>query len=138
MCAPPTREDRYPRTPYLGSLHDCWWEGRFTGTIRERWSEALCSLAAINGSRFRNCVFAERNRIGGAHKKRGSQRPRKTLRREIHAAQEVLEARVGAEGIVLRLRLQQEHPPLVLLIRLVEQREGLLFIAQSYVNNRPI
>jgi len=47
-------------------------------------------------SRFRNCAFAERNRIGGAHKKRGSQRPRVTLRWETHAAQEFPEARGGA------------------------------------------
>jgi hypothetical protein len=46
-------------------------------------------------SRFRNCVCTERNRIGGARKKWGSQRPRATLRREIHAAQEFLDARVG-------------------------------------------
>ena len=29
----------------------------------------------------------------------GSQRPRATLRREVHAAQQVLEARVGAQGV---------------------------------------
>lgn len=33
-----------------------------------------------------NCVCAEWNRIGGAAKKRGSQKPRATLRREVHAA----------------------------------------------------
>jgi len=57
--------------------------------------------------RFRNCVCAERSRIGGARKKWGSQKPRATLRREVHTAQEVLEARVGARGLfqlcVLRL-----------------------------------
>ena len=47
----------------------------------------------------RNSVCGERNRIGGARKKRGSQKPRATLRREIHAAQEVLEARVGAHEV---------------------------------------
>ena len=39
-----------------------------------------------------NCVCTERNRLGGAGKKRGSQRPRAILGREIHAAQEVSEA----------------------------------------------
>jgi hypothetical protein len=51
----------------------------------------------MHASRFRNCAFAERSSIGGARKKGGSQRPRAALRREIHAAQEALEARVGAD-----------------------------------------
>jgi len=46
-------------------------------------------------SRFRDCVCAEQNRIGGAHKKWGSQKLRATLRWEIHAAQEALEAWPG-------------------------------------------
>jgi hypothetical protein len=50
----------------------------------------------MHAGRFRDCVCAERNRIGGARKKRGSQRPRGTLPREIHVAQEGLEARGGA------------------------------------------
>ena len=50
-------------------------------------------------SRFRDCAFAERNSIGGARKKEGSQRARATLRREIHVAKEALEARVGARGL---------------------------------------
>ena len=49
-------------------------------------------------SGFRNCAFTERNRMGGARKKRGGQKPQATLRREIHAAQEALEARAGARG----------------------------------------
>ena len=58
----------------------------FTGTIWQRWSEGLCSLVVMYASRSRNCVCAERNRIGGARKKRGSQKPRATLRWEIHPA----------------------------------------------------
>ena len=50
---------------------------------------------AMHASRFRNCVYTERNRIGGRHEKRGSQKLLATLRREVHAAQEVLEAQVG-------------------------------------------
>jgi hypothetical protein len=59
----------------------------------------VVSLVVMYASRFRNCLCAERNRIGGARKKRGSQKPRATLRQEVHAAQEVLEARVGAPGV---------------------------------------
>ena len=55
----------------------------------------MFSLVVMYASRFRNCVCAERNRTGGAGKKRGSQRPRATLRREVHAAQEFLKARAG-------------------------------------------
>jgi hypothetical protein len=50
-------------------------------------------------SPFRNCAFAEWNRIGGAHKKRGSQKTQATLLGEVHAAEEVLEARAGARGL---------------------------------------
>jgi len=50
-------------------------------------------------SRFRNCVCTERHRIGGARKKRGSQWLRATLRREVHAAQEALEAQTGGRGL---------------------------------------
>ena len=64
-------------------------------------------------SRFRNCVGAERNRIGGARKKRGSQKTRATLRREVHAAQMALEARAGARGLsqlcVFRLGFLQDR-----------------------------
>jgi hypothetical protein len=62
-------------------------------------SQKGCAPLGQGASRFRNCVCTERNRIGGARKKWGIQRPGATLRREIHAAQEVLEARVGAEGL---------------------------------------
>jgi len=76
------------------------------------WSEGLCSLVVMYASRFRNWVCAERNRIGGARKKWGSQRAREILRRKVHAAQEVLETRVGARGLfqlcVLRLRFLQD------------------------------
>jgi len=60
-------------------------------------SEALFSLVVMCVTRFCNYRCTERNRIGDARKKRGSQWPRATLRREVHAAQEVLEARVGAQ-----------------------------------------
>jgi hypothetical protein len=72
--------------------------GRFTGTIWQRGLEGLCSLVVMYASPFRDCAFAERNRIGGARKKKRSQKTWGTLRREVHAAQEVLEARVGAQG----------------------------------------
>jgi hypothetical protein len=65
----------------------------------ERWSEGLFSRVAIHASRFRNCAFAERNRIGGPRKKRGSQKTRATLRRDVHAALEALEARGGAKQV---------------------------------------
>ena len=65
----------------------------FTGPIRFGPSEGLCSLVAMYASRFRNCVRTERNRAGGGRKKRGGQSPRATLRREVHAAQQVMEAR---------------------------------------------
>jgi len=51
---------------------------------------------AMQAGRFRNCAFAERNSIGGESKKRGAKGRGAALRREIHPAQEVLEARVGA------------------------------------------
>ena len=74
-------------------------EGRLTGTIWQRWSEGLCSLVAMHAGRFRNCVCTDRNRIGGVRKKWGSQRLRATLRREVHASHQILEARVGARGL---------------------------------------
>ena len=74
-------------------------KGRFTGTIRLGWLEGLFSLVAMYASRFRSCAFAERNCMGGRRKKWGSQKTRATLRREIHAAQKVLEARVLEQAI---------------------------------------
>ena len=41
------RKFRHHRTPYLGSLNDCWWYGGFTGTIRRRWPEGLFYLILI-------------------------------------------------------------------------------------------
>jgi hypothetical protein len=89
------------------------------GRISQSWSEGLGSLVAMYASRFRNCVCAERNRIGGAHNKRGSQKPRATLRREIHAAQEFLKARAGVreiepEVLITGASLLQEDGPLPL------------------------
>jgi len=87
-------------------------KGRFTGTISQRWSGGLFSLVAMYASRFGNFLCAEWNRIGGTSKKSGSQKTRASLRREIHAAQEVLEARAGARGLfqlcVLRLGFLQD------------------------------
>jgi hypothetical protein len=73
-------------------------EACFPGPIRFGRSEGLFSLVAMYASRFRDCVCKERNRAGGARKKRGSQRPRATLQWEVHAAQEVLEA-CGARSV---------------------------------------
>jgi len=64
-----------------------------------RWSEGLSSLVAMYASRFRNFAFASRNHLGSAEKKAGNQAPRATLRREVHPAQEVLEARAGVREI---------------------------------------
>jgi len=61
--------------------------------------EGPFSLVVMYASRFRKCVCAERNRIGGAREKRGGQRPRATLRWEVHATQEVLDARGGAQQV---------------------------------------
>jgi len=73
--------------------------GRFTGTIGQRWSEELFSLVAMYASRFGSFVCAERNRIGGARKKWESQRPSATLLREVHAALVALEAQRGERGL---------------------------------------
>ena len=82
----------------------------FTGAIRLGRREGLCSLVAMYASRFRNCVCAERNPIGGARKNRRSHKTRVTLRREVHAAQEVLEARVGVQVIELWVNSKKGHP----------------------------
>jgi hypothetical protein len=82
-----------------GARLDSGMEGRFTGLIWQRLPEVLFFLVAMCASPFRNCACAERNHMGGRRRKRGSQRPRATLRREIHAAQEGLEAWVGASEI---------------------------------------
>ena len=67
--------------------------------IGQRRSEGLFSLVVMYASQFRNCVSTERNRIGGPRKKRGSQKTRATLRRDVHAALEALEARGGAKQV---------------------------------------
>ena len=56
-------------------------------------------LVAMCASRLRNCAFAERNRIGDAHKKRGSHRPRGALRWAVLATQAVMKARARAQGL---------------------------------------
>src|SRR5208337_2088845 len=98
-------------------------EGRFTGTIWQRQSEGLFFLVVMCASRFRYCAFTERHRIGGARKKRGSQRPPATLRWEIHATQQVLEARVGAQAVESRQHLQVCKLAVALLIGLFEPLE---------------
>jgi hypothetical protein len=32
-----TNGELFPRTPYLGSLHDCWWEGARAGKVEATW-----------------------------------------------------------------------------------------------------
>ena len=60
---------RSTHPPWAGS--DSGREGRFTGTIWQRWSEGLRSLVVIHASRFRDCVCTERNCIGDGRKKKG-------------------------------------------------------------------
>jgi len=91
---------------YPGVWLDSGMEGRFTGTIPQRWSQGLFSLVVMYASRFRNCTCTERNRIGGARKKRESQEAWGALRREIHAAQQALEARVGPQAVEYRPSFQ--------------------------------
>ena len=85
-------------------------KGRFTGTIWQRRPEGLFSLVVMHASRFRNCVYAERDRIGGERKKRGSQKTRATLRREVHEPQEVLQA-CGAQSVSWPLKLHLRAAP---------------------------
>ena len=66
--------------PWAGS--DSGREGRFTGTIWQRWSEGLFSLIVVHAGRSHNCAFAERNRIGGARKKWERQGARTTFRQD--------------------------------------------------------
>jgi hypothetical protein len=70
----------------------CTWQSAVTAheILRAGWRRRSTS----------SVCSSQRNRVGGARRKRGSQRARATLRREVHAAREVLEARVGAQGII--------------------------------------
>jgi len=45
-------------------------------------------------------AYAKWNRIGGRREKWESQKPRVNLRQRIHAAQELLETRVGGQGLL--------------------------------------
>ena len=56
------------------------------------------------------------------------------LRREIHAAQEVLVARVGAQGIKDRFDFEEHHTAVAVLEGLLQPREGLVFFAQAEPN----
>ena len=71
-----------------------WRKACFPGTIRLGRSEGLFSLGSGSQSipQLRMCG-TESHR--GRTQETGSQWPRATLRREIHAAQEFLDARVG-------------------------------------------
>jgi len=86
------------------------------------------SLVVMYASRFRECVCTERNRMGGTRKKWGSQKSRATLRREVHAAQEVLKPRVRAQGVQFWIYFEPNQPTTVLLIGFFEPSEGLLFL----------
>src|ERR1017187_3949340 len=44
-------DTKHPRSPYQGSLHDCWWYGLFSPTILFR--PAPCADANAGGSNFR-------------------------------------------------------------------------------------
>jgi hypothetical protein len=68
--------EKSPTIDNPGGWLDSGVDGRFTGTIRLGCSEGLFALVIMNASPFCNCVFTELNRIGDAHKKRGSQWPR--------------------------------------------------------------
>src|SRR2546427_6374671 len=54
--------------------------------------------------------------------------------RKVHAAQEVLEARVGAQVIELRFGFQPYHPLGALLVASFQAAKGLLFLAQGSVD----
>ena len=108
-------------------------KARFPGPIRLGWSEGLCFLVVMYASRFRNCVCAERNRIGGARRKWGSQRPRATLRWEIHAAQEVLETRVGAQGVKRGSYLQERHGDTAFALTFFQPLHGAILVPQGRI-----
>src|SRR5271157_111510 len=79
----------------------------------------------------RNGIASEAPRKEG-----GSQWPRATLRREIHAAQEVLEARVGAQGVERRVDLQETHPLVVHFVSPFQPLEGSILFTQPRVDER--
>jgi len=67
----------------------------------------------------------------GAHVRNGgSQKPRATLRREVHTAQEVLKARVGAQGIEHRTYVPEWRVGLVFSICLFKPSQGFLLLIQ--------
>src|SRR5579859_8282077 len=59
------------------------------------------------------------------------------LRSQTYMPHEILEARVRAEAIVLRVRFQADHVPLARLVRFREPHESLLFIVHACINKRP-
>jgi len=61
---------------------------------------------------------------------------RATLRREIHAAHEVLEARVGPQGVEGRIDLQKGHVTLVHLVGFFQPLEGPVPFAQPGIDQR--
>ena len=72
-----------------------WRKACFTGPTRLGWSEGIFSLGSGSQSIPRLCRCARKSHYGGMQETGTSHTPRATLRPEVHAAQEVLEARVG-------------------------------------------
>ena len=72
-----------------------WREAGFTGPIRLGRSEGLFSLGSRNQSVPRLCSCARKPHYGSMQETGAGNTPRATLRREILAAQGVLEARSG-------------------------------------------
>lgn len=56
------------------------------------------------------------------------------LRREIHAEQEVLKARVGAQRVKRWVNLQEAHPLVVGFLGPLQPLEGLILFAQARVD----
>ncbi len=58
----------------------------------------------------------------------------KPLVREVHPPQQVLEARVVAQGVPLRLHVDVDHPSGALLVSPFEPGQGLLFIFETKID----
>ena len=58
------------------------------------------------------------------------------LRREIHAAQKVLKARVGTQGIEPWIDFDVGHPLIVVVIGLFKPCEGLTVLTKGSVDHR--
>jgi hypothetical protein len=75
---------------------------------------------------LRRC--ARKSHCGDAEGTGVSHTLRAALRWEIHAAQEVLEARVGAQGVPHREYFQLNHRPVVLLVGLLQAHESIILM----------